>query len=49
MMGDNVNLAARCESGAKAYHVFTMVTEATKQEAEEWGMNASSDYWIILL
>ena len=37
MMGDNVNLAARCESGAKAYHVFTMVTEATKQEAEQCG------------
>ncbi len=34
MMGDNVNLAARCESGAKTYGVYTMVTEATKQEAE---------------
>ncbi|MDR9418124.1 adenylate/guanylate cyclase domain-containing protein [Gracilimonas sp.] len=37
MMGDNVNLAARCESGAKQYGVFTMVTEATKQEAEKFG------------
>lgn len=37
MMGDNVNLAARCESGAKAYGVFTMVTEATKVEAEKHG------------
>ena len=37
MMGDNVNLAARCESGAKAYGVFTMVTEATKVEAEKYG------------
>ncbi|MBO6792931.1 MAG: CHASE2 domain-containing protein [Balneolaceae bacterium] len=37
MMGDNVNLAARCESGAKAYHVFTMVTEPTKEEAEKHG------------
>ncbi len=37
MMGDNVNLAARCESGAKQYHVFTMVTEATKMEAEKIG------------
>jgi adenylate cyclase len=37
MMGDNVNLAARCESGAKAYHVFTMVTETTKEEAEKHG------------
>ncbi len=37
MMGDNVNLAARCESGAKAYNVFTMVTESTKEEAENFG------------
>ena len=37
MMGDNVNLAARCESGAKAYNVFTMVTESTKNEAENHG------------
>lgn len=37
MMGDNVNLAARCESGAKAYGVYTMVTEATKVEAEKHG------------
>lgn len=37
MMGDNVNLAARCESGAKQYNVFTMVTEATKIEAETQG------------
>lgn len=37
MMGDNVNLAARCESGAKAYNVFTMVTESTKTEAEQFG------------
>jgi len=29
MMGDNVNLAARMESGAKAYGVLTMATEAT--------------------
>jgi len=37
MMGDNVNLAARCESGAKQYGVFTMVTESTKNEAEQFG------------
>jgi len=37
MMGDNVNLAARCESGAKAYGVYTMVTEATKSDAERYG------------
>lgn len=37
MMGDNVNLAARCESGAKQYGVFTMITEATKNEAEKFG------------
>lgn len=37
MMGDNVNLAARCESGAKQYNVFTMITEATKLDAEKSG------------
>lgn len=26
MMGDTVNLAARCESGAKSYGVYTMIT-----------------------
>ena len=30
MMGDMVNLAARCESGAKAYGAYIMVTEETK-------------------
>tara|TARA_B100001971_G_scaffold214908_2_gene255384 strand:+ start:5063 stop:7435 length:2373 start_codon:yes stop_codon:yes gene_type:complete len=33
MMGDSVNLAARCESGAKIYGVYTMVTENTLQAA----------------
>ena len=37
MMGDNVNLAARCESGAKSFNVFTMITEATRTEAEKFG------------
>ena len=37
MMGDTVNLAARCESGAKSYGVYTMVTEDTKVEAEKFG------------
>lgn len=37
MMGDNVNLAERCESGAKNYGVYTMVTEDTKNEAEKSG------------
>lgn len=37
MMGDNVNLAARCESGAKSYGVYTMVTEETRQEAQKHG------------
>ncbi len=37
MMGDNVNLAARMESGAKAWGAFTMVTEATKLECEKNG------------
>jgi len=30
MMGDTVNLAARCESGAKTYGVYNMVTEDTE-------------------
>ncbi len=30
MMGDDVNLAARMESGAKSWGVYTMCTEATK-------------------
>lgn len=37
MMGDNVNLAARCESGAKSYGVFTLVTESTVSEALKFG------------
>ncbi len=34
MMGDNVNLAARCESGAKSYGVFTMITGDTHAAAK---------------
>jgi adenylate cyclase len=30
MMGDTVNLAARSESGAKSYGVYTMITRETK-------------------
>lgn len=37
MMGDNVNLAARCESGAKQFGVYTMVTAETKSEAQKYG------------
>ncbi|MDP1578681.1 MAG: adenylate/guanylate cyclase domain-containing protein [Candidatus Didemnitutus sp.] len=37
MMGDNVNLAARMESGAKQFGVYTMVAEATKIACEEHG------------
>ncbi len=37
MMGDNVNLAARMESGAKSWGAFTMVTEATKLACERLG------------
>lgn len=33
MMGDTVNLAARCESGAKSFGVFTMITEDTMRAA----------------
>jgi adenylate cyclase len=37
MMGDNVNLAARMESGAKAYGVYTMAAEPTKLACERQG------------
>ncbi len=37
MMGDNVNLAARCESGAKQFGAYTMVTADTKEEAQKYG------------
>lgn len=37
MMGDNVNLAARMESGAKSWGVYTMCTEATRQSCEQHG------------
>lgn len=37
MMGDNVNLAARMESGAKHWGVYTMVTESTKAACEQHG------------
>jgi adenylate cyclase len=35
MMGDTVNLAARSESGAKSYGVYTMITGETKAKAEQ--------------
>ena len=37
MTGDNVNLAARMESGAKHWGVYTMCTEATKVACEQHG------------
>ncbi len=37
MMGDNVNLAARMESGAKQWGAYTMVTGATKSSCEKHG------------
>ena len=37
MMGDNVNLAARMESGAKSWGVYSMCTESTKQACEQHG------------
>lgn len=37
MMGDNVNLAARMESGAKSWGAYTMCAEATKQACEKFG------------
>ena len=35
MMGDMVNLAARCESGAKAYGAYIMITEETKLASQK--------------
>ena len=32
MMGDTVNIGARCESGAKAYGIYTLVSEDTYKE-----------------
>jgi adenylate cyclase len=37
MMGDNVNLAARMESGAKSWGAYTMCAEATKVACERDG------------
>ncbi|MBI5767480.1 MAG: CHASE2 domain-containing protein [Verrucomicrobia bacterium] len=37
MMGDNVNLAARMESGAKSWGSYTMCTEATRAACVEHG------------
>jgi len=34
MMGDNVNIAARMESGAKSWGVYSMCTESTRNECE---------------
>ena len=36
MMGDTVNLAARSESGAKSYGVYTMITSETKTLAQSF-------------
>jgi adenylate cyclase len=35
MMGDNVNVAARMESGAKSWGVYSMCTESTRAECEK--------------
>jgi adenylate cyclase len=37
MMGDVVNLAARCESGAKAFGVYSLATENTVRAAQASG------------
>jgi adenylate cyclase len=37
MMGDNVNLAARMESGSKAWGAYSMCAEATKLACEKQG------------
>ena len=48
MMGDNVNIAARLESGAKSWGVYSMCTEATRTECERLdpGPRASSGRWV---
>ena len=43
MMGDDVNLAARMESGAKSWGVYTMCTEATKLACERHGGDREAD------
>jgi len=37
VMGDNVNLAARCETASRKYGIYTMVTGETRREAEKHG------------
>ena len=37
MMGDTVNLAARCESGASTFGIYTMVTGETRDAARKHG------------
>ena len=37
MMGDTVNLAARCESGSKSYGAYTMITGETMRSAAKEG------------
>ena len=37
MMGDTVNLAARCESGSKSYGAYTMITGETMRAATKEG------------
>lgn len=39
MMGDSVNVAARCESGSKAYGVYIMATEETLNAALSSGVD----------
>jgi adenylate cyclase len=40
MMGDNVNVAARMESGAKSWGVYSMCTESTRLECERIGASS---------
>ncbi len=37
VMGDQVNLAARCESACKIFGVYAIVSESTKEQAESSG------------
>lgn len=44
MMGDSVNLAARCEGAAKNYGVYSIITEDAKKGAEAHGKDCVFRY-----
>jgi len=48
MIGDTVNLAARLESGAKQYGVYTLVGESTYQSAKKSFLFRSVDRIVVV-